>query len=138
MRNYLKQIIEGTIILHENNRVHGQINPIQIGCSMGICKIRISLTSQNYEFSNFLKDIHQIAMVGYEMAYGLKNTYWEQERGYSHYETSEYRHDILSQLINKSQGSKEYIQLDDLLRTLLEQQDNYRITASGILTHPFF
>ena len=53
-----------------------------------------------------MKDIYQIAMVGYEMAYGQTNMNCVYQPDYRHYDTSEYRYDIMSQLIHKSQGSK--------------------------------
>ena len=45
IRRYLKQIIEAVVILHENNRFHGNLTPLQIGCNMEVCKVRVSITT---------------------------------------------------------------------------------------------
>ena len=44
VRNYLKQINEAIVILHENSRSHGNLTPLQVGSNMGLCKVRVSLT----------------------------------------------------------------------------------------------
>lgn len=65
IQQYLKQIIEATIILHESNRAHGNLNPIQVGLNMAVCKIRMSLNSYPSFKDEFIKDVHAIGMIGY-------------------------------------------------------------------------
>lgn len=40
----------------------------------GECKLRISLTNQTLSKNHFLKDIHSLALLGYEMSYGVFKT----------------------------------------------------------------
>ena len=71
VRCYLKQIIEVIVILHENNKSHDNLTPLHIGSTMGLCKVRISLINIGQARPNYLKDIHYLGILGYQMAYGF-------------------------------------------------------------------
>ena len=58
-------------MLHEGNKSHGNLSVSHIGCSLGVCKLRMSLTLPQPSSPDFLKDIHSIGVIGYQMAYGI-------------------------------------------------------------------
>jgi len=70
----MKDIVNAIVALHDNSQVHGNLSPHEIGCGFNTCKVRPSLTYMIgcQRECRFVDDIHAIALLGYEMAYGLK------------------------------------------------------------------
>jgi hypothetical protein len=102
---------------------------------MNTCKLRPSLTSSldpSYKEHNYLDDIHGIAIVGYQMAFGLKS--------HDSADTKEsIRSKVIQQLTNQSHfESPGHKQLRHLLLGLLACSKSMQLSTSACLTHPFF
>ena len=112
IKKCLAQIIDAVTLLHQHGIIHGNLIPSQIGYFGGECKVRVSLTHPLSEINNFLIDIHAIALLGYQMAFGMI----ENNEGIFHN-----RKVVLDTLRGKNANSTEEAQLLDLLGYLLMQ-----------------
>ena len=87
IKKYLEDLIQGVSYLHDNELVHGNLNLFQICLCFDECKIKPSLCCES-ESTHFKTDIINIAILAYEMAYGInpqlkrKDTQYEKEQTY--------------------------------------------------------
>jgi hypothetical protein len=91
IKNYLSDLIEGLVFLHENDIIHGNVNIFGVFINFSECKIKLNITDiveEDTKDLDFKSDIASLAIVVHEMAYGInlesfkQDTVYEREKLY--------------------------------------------------------
>ena len=94
--------------------------------------------------ANYKADVAALALLAFEMAYGLnpelkhRESLYEKERLYGESGTMELAVSFIKMRLASMQPQPGYTELNDLILRLLHWDETVRLTAASCLTHPFF